>query len=381
MAAFFTRERFGRPQLYASLLLLAFAAQCSWVIVKSPLRASEIQRVERGLEQWRHAKVVPDPESPFIALMSSVGIAPIFGTANLNTAMFALFARLPFLFVGMLRGASLWYVTRRLYGNAGGYVALVLYCSSPPMTESGAFVNGYGPAAWGFFGAIFSAIALSHTVYALAQSPSDQVIGFRRWRWRRIVLLGVAFGIAIGAQAASVIAIPLSLGFMLYLAPGRRTACIAIVTAATLIGAGVVLATSFFDPQALNRMIAKSALVSLDPVATLHVNSLQHTVLILLFVISMITYLVWRRARYFGNTAPLLVLALLCCVSLLLPFPLAFYQHVLTFAFVFIAGIMADLLESPHRKLVLWGLIMLVLIYGSWGLHETIELASPPTLK
>src|SRR5208337_4826495 len=39
----------------------------------------------------------------------------------------------PYLFFGVMLGASLWYVARRLYGNAGGYIALALYCFSPAM--------------------------------------------------------------------------------------------------------------------------------------------------------------------------------------------------------------------------------------------------------
>jgi len=39
-------------------------------------------------------------------------------------------------------GGSLWYVARRLYGNAGGYIALALYCFSPAMIVNVAV--GYG---------------------------------------------------------------------------------------------------------------------------------------------------------------------------------------------------------------------------------------------
>ena len=57
--------------------------------------------------------------------------------------------RLPFLFGGLMLGASLWYVARRLYGNMGGYVALGLYCFSPLMvgwaSQAGAVIVG----AWG----------------------------------------------------------------------------------------------------------------------------------------------------------------------------------------------------------------------------------------
>ena len=40
MRPYFTRERFGRPQFLAGLLLLAFLAQALW-LVHSELRASQ----------------------------------------------------------------------------------------------------------------------------------------------------------------------------------------------------------------------------------------------------------------------------------------------------------------------------------------------------
>ena len=46
-----------------------------------------------------------------------------------------LLLRLPFLFAGVLLGGCIWWVTRRLYGNLGGYTALALYCFSPPCSK------------------------------------------------------------------------------------------------------------------------------------------------------------------------------------------------------------------------------------------------------
>src|SRR6185437_224227 len=47
-----------------------------------------------------------------------------------------LLLRLPFLACGCVLGAGLWWVTRRLYGNLGGYVALALYCFSPAVLRA-----------------------------------------------------------------------------------------------------------------------------------------------------------------------------------------------------------------------------------------------------
>ena len=75
-------------------------------------------------------------------------------------------AAVPYLGFGLLLGASLWYVARRLFGNAGGYVALALYCFSPGILRSCAlwFAEPEAGAAWGAFGAIFTAIAVAHTL-------------------------------------------------------------------------------------------------------------------------------------------------------------------------------------------------------------------------
>src|SRR6202043_4250725 len=122
-------------------------------------------------------------------------------------------ARAPYLTFGVLLGASLWYVARRLYGNAGGYIALALYCFSPLILRSSTLYLAPPEmgAAWGTFGTIFTAIAVAHTLYA----PREVVI----WNWRRILLLGLSLALAIGSQFSLIILLPLALGFMLYLAP------------------------------------------------------------------------------------------------------------------------------------------------------------------
>jgi hypothetical protein len=66
-------------------------------------------------------------------------------------------------------------------------------------------------------------------------------------------------------------------------------------------------------------------------------------------------YLGKRRVRYFGNTAPLVVLALLWLMAVtdLAPDVLAygaFPMRALVFVFVFLAGVAADLLEMPPRR-------------------------------
>jgi len=50
----------------------------------------------------------------------------------------------------------------------GGFVALTLYCFSPSFIQASAVWHTQPEivAAWGAFGAIFTAIAVAHTLYA-----------------------------------------------------------------------------------------------------------------------------------------------------------------------------------------------------------------------
>ncbi len=111
---------------------------------------------------------------------------------------------MPFVIAGGLLGWSLWHVARRLYGNSGGYIALALYSFSPLMIVASATVGHDLIAAWGMFGAVFTAIALAHTLLA---PPADRI--------RRTLLLGVALGMGIGADYTVAIVLTVALGLML----------------------------------------------------------------------------------------------------------------------------------------------------------------------
>jgi hypothetical protein len=56
MGRFFTSERFGRPQVLAACLLLAFLAQCLWLVEKGvrhqAVTPAEIYRLDRGTALW-----------------------------------------------------------------------------------------------------------------------------------------------------------------------------------------------------------------------------------------------------------------------------------------------------------------------------------------
>src|SRR2546428_1177516 len=184
MGGFFTRERFGRPQVLAGLLLLVFLGQCTWLVNRSPgLTPLEKSRISEGLRRW-YAERNPHTSSPlqetetgvydpehsslwYLIAASPLLLWPEEMRLHSNHSIVWL-ARAPYLLFGVLLGASLWYVSRRLYGNAGGYIALGLYCFSPAIIRSSAvwFAEPEVGTAWGTFGTIFTAIAVAHTLYA-----------------------------------------------------------------------------------------------------------------------------------------------------------------------------------------------------------------------
>ncbi len=406
MGKFFTRERFGRPQVLAGFLLLGFLAQCVWLLARGtePLEmdSPHVFRIIEGLQQWDGQLVAGTPSaartqtgtptppeveqndgydpnhSPLWYLLASLPMLGWHGNANADAGWFHYWgwlARTPYLIFGVLLGASLWYVSRRLYGNAGGYIALALYCVSPIILRGSTlyFVQPEMGAAWGTFGAIFTAIAVAHTLYA----PREVVL----WNWRRILLLGLSLALAIGCQFSMIILVPIALGFMLYLAPGRRGAAVAIWAASCAVAFVLLSACYLFRPDVFTRSMYHATFFGLNWQAFrmpgAYIRMVQQIgqsgpVLFLAIPATLIVYAAWRRSRYFGNTAPLMIAVFFLTLSLATPhYPGIGFQLMATpFLFVVIAGIAADLLETRHRELVmacLWGLL---LANALWNLAE-----------
>jgi hypothetical protein len=405
MSHFFTRERFGQPQVLAGMLLLIFLAQGFWLVyrgLQAGVSEPELSRLEQGLRQWHGKGLAGTPgcalgaqdsaalpqelgnsgsydayHSPLWYLTES---APLLAWAKPLQAESVLFwgwlARAPSLLFGLLLGASLWYVARRLYGNMGGYVALMLYCFSPGILRVSAlwFAEPESAAAWGAFGAIFTAIAVAHTLYA----PREVVL----WNWRRIALLGLSLALAVGSQFSLIVVVPLALAFMLYLAPTRRPAAWVIWGAACAVGCLLLFAAyAFHAKEALEGMRqadffgitwrAFGMRVAYRQVLSQLAQS--SPALMIAVPAALITYFAWPRARYFGNHAPLLVSVLFVLLAIAMPhYPgLGFQFLVLPFLFLFVAGVSADLLETPHRRLVLaclWGLLTAQAVRNLWEL-------------
>ena len=405
MSGFFTRERFGRPQALAGLLLLALFAQCLWLVnrkLQHPRTDSgEGFRIREGWRQWKGGQIAGtahperqaaageeaapfdfarnggyDPNhSPMWYLIASAPLLP-WPQAQQETLPYrGWLAQAPYLVFALLLGASLWYVERRLYGNAGGYIALTLYCFSPGILRASAgwLAQPEVGAAWGAFGAIFTAIAVAHTLYA----PREVVL----WNWRRIVLLGLSLSLAVGSQFSLVILAPAALAFMLYVAPTRRAAALAIWAAGCGLALVFLYASYFFHAEAFWQGMRHAHFFETtwrafampgayrELVPQLVANS---PALVLGVPAALAAYIAWPRARYFGNTAPLLVALLFLLLGLLAPhYPgLGFRLMAVPFLFVFVAGVSADLLETTYRSLVqacVWGLLT---AYALWNLME-----------
>jgi hypothetical protein len=288
--------------------------------------------------------------------------------------------RIPFLAAGVLLGASLWYVARRLCGNKGGFIALTLYCFSPSMIQASAVWHAEPEilSAWGAFGVVFTAIAVAHTLYA----PREVVL----WNWRRMVLLGISLAIAVGSQFSMIIVAPVALGFLLYLAPIRRGAGFIIWAAACGVAMILLFATYFFHPHTFLEAMRNASFWGatwrgfgvLGVYRQVGLQLLRACpALILLLPVALITYFAWPRSRYFGNTAPLLMALFFIVLGMAHPHiaGAGFLLVAIPFVLIFVSGALADLMETEYRPLVtacVWGLL------GAYMLWSVLALAHVP---
>jgi hypothetical protein len=397
MPPFFTRERFGRPQLFAALLLVAFLAQACWLIhaelgLVQGLDSSEASRIGEGWKQWHGhgvaAAPIIDPQGtsmidPFLSdqsgfdtehspLLYLATAAPLLAWPHDLDAETSPYWRwlpkLPFLAGGLFLGASLWYVARRLCGNLGGLVALTLYCFSPSLIQASAVWHTEPEiaGAWGAFGTIFTAIAVAHTLYA----PREVVL----WNWRRILLLGISMAIAVGSQFSLIVVVPLALAFLLYVAPVRRLAALVIWIAACAIGCVLFFALYFFHPHAFADSMRHASFWGATwrgfVVAGVYKQvgvqlSRACPALVLLLPVCLATYALWPRTRYFGNTAPLLMAVLFIILGMAHPDLAAagFLLASVPFIFIFVSGVLADLMETSYRQVILACVLALLITY------------------
>ncbi len=359
-------------------MLLLFLAQAFWLTDHQTLTERDYQYARCGREMWER----PSPLAGYFTTCGNIHdgvlayrLAGLPITLDLLSERFAdnfrkpedkivqtvdaststwelrhqlthilLLLRLPFIAAGAALGGALWWVTRRLFGNLGGYTALALYVFSPAVLRASISPNPEILTALGFFGGLYTCIGVAHAM----QGPR------RKWR-PRIVLLTVCFGVVAASHIAALpLLAVLGFVFMLWIAEGRRSQLMPVLIV-TVAGAFVLLFACYgFSPDAFSYLFRSDAAAlgfSLQP-ARHFFGALPNAGISIASGAALLLYLGLRKTLYFGNTTPLLIsLLLLGLITVGVPGnPLLWAQP---FLLTFIAGVFADAYDSPRGKLAL----------------------------
>jgi hypothetical protein len=370
------RFRLNLPQRVAAALLALFLLQGLWLIGRQAqvniAILSSLQ--DSGGQSWTPAdnlaSCLIEPDGILACYMARIPVALVqlarpgfsfYATPQNRTGRLRLLAsqfliRLPFLAAGALLGGALWWVTRRLYGNRGGYTALALYCFSPAVLQASTIPNTEILAALGVYGGIYTSIGVAHAM----QGPK------RKWR-ARIVLMTMIFAWA-AASHLSALAFTVALGvaLMLWVTEQNRRLVIPVVLIAT-VGALVILFVGYgFSATAvasLFRYSDQGISLSLRP-ATQLFGGTNNAGTAAAAVIAFILYLAARRFRYFGNTAPLLCAVLL--LALALPdHSVQPWLWALPFLLTFVGGVFADAYETSKGRLATAIACLLILLQAA----------------
>jgi hypothetical protein len=378
------RFEIHKPQILAAAMLCVFAIQCLWVVHRQTLTRVDYQYARCGRELWER----PSPLAGYLTSCGNISDGTFaYRVAGLPLTVerillgqpsnvspsemrhlagdVLLLLRLPFIFFGVWLGGGIWWVSRRLYGNEGGFLALVLYCFSPEIIRACVQPNNEILAAWGLYGVLYTAVGLAHAM----QGPK------KKWR-PRLILLAVALGLTTAAHvAAGLLGLLLAIGFMLYVSENKRAAVIPVLAIASA-GAFLILVASYaFHLDGLSYVFQSAdALLWLSWAGSLHMMaSLSNAGLTIAILTAAALYLFHRRSRYFGNTTPLIVALILLSLETtgVRSEP---WLWALPFLLTFTGGVFADMLESRHRRMFLWLTGALVVT------QATLTLASLPLL-
>lgn len=401
MTALLKQFEIGRPQIIAACFLLALLLQAVRAIYRAPITADEFQIIRDSIALKTNLLPAPAlssrprqpadiPDSIFVYRL--VGLA--YSTSNFferhafrpldptqkarmagvheelsgitnpkNWKIFEFILRLPFALFGVWLGGALWWVSRRLFGNPGGYVALVLFCFSPWVIAMSSRINADVVAAWGLFGVIYTAIGVAHTLYAPPRSWPP-----------RVLLLAAAFGFTFSAHLlAGLAGAILAFAFMMYLAVGRRRAAITVLAISLGIAALFLWASYGFSAGAWASLASGLGKLGwTHPEFMLHAagtpswfSALSNVIFLALEIASIYTLALWPRTRYFGNNAPWIVCIALAPLALLTGSTHADpWMWILPFIFLFVGGMSADWLESRRRRPALIALSVLLSVYA-----------------
>jgi hypothetical protein len=373
------RFRFNLPQRIAAGLLALFLLQGFWLSSRQTLTDRDYQYARCGRETW-------EKPSPLAGYYTSCGnirdgilayrLAGLPLTLNLlaeravdlfrkpedrvvqepgspistwelrhQMTHILLLLRVPFLFAGCVLGGCIWWVSRRLYGNLGGYTALALYCFSPVILRACVSPNPEVLAALGVYGGVYTSIGVAHAM----QGPP------RKWK-PRILLLTLIFGIA---ATAHIVALPLAaiLGLvaMLWVAEGHRSQILPVVLIASGGALLLVFACYGFSPDASSYVFRSGAAflwVSAGPAERLF-SALGNGGITVAACASVIFYLAVPKSRYFGNTVPLLC-GLVLMLLVMTEAPGTPWIWSLPFLLTFIGGVFADAYEGPRGRLAIF---------------------------
>jgi hypothetical protein len=343
--------RVGRPQVFAGLLLLAFTAQCLWVAHTRKLSDLEYRYIAAGLTGPGGKAVNASPFTGWVAALPVrfISLARKIATPALSASLAVprpWLLRLPFIIFGVWLGAALWWVARRLFDDEGGYVALALYCTSPAMITISSNIGPEIILAWSSLGLIYTAIGVAHTLY----------VPPRKWV-PRIVILGLSIGFALATYWWSATLVLLALAYMMYLAPGCRRKALLVLASASVIGCAVWVIVYWMTGSAglgVKALLAQKPTIEvLGNLAFALSRWTDGYVVVFLFIAALTAYGSWPRARYFGNTAPLVTaLAAVLLFSLVPAIRVWDATLGLSFVFIFIGGLAADFLETRVRRAV-----------------------------
>ena len=374
----FPRIHIGRPQRLAALLLLIFFGECLWVIHHQQLTTTDYRFARCGREMWER----PSPIAGYFTTCGNLNGDGTFayraaglpltlqrltllavdhfrapanrlypgGSLNGSTwearhqlTSVKYLMHVPFALFAVWLGAGLWWVARRLFGNEGGFLALGLYCFCPAVVHLAVTPNNDILAMWGLYGMVYTAIGVAHAM----QGP--------RKKWRpRIVLLTLALGLTAAAHLfAAILGFLAALIFMLYLAETRRSYVMQILVFAAIGALAILFAFYGFHLAAFSYVFTGGAArfwFSLD--ALRNFATMLNAPILIATVVALILYVAVRRSRYFGNTAPLLMVLALATLFTTQTVT-APWLWALPFLFTFIGGVFADALETRYRKLFL----------------------------
>jgi hypothetical protein len=176
----------------------------------------------------------------------------------------------------------------------------------------------------------------------------------RKWR-PRIALLTVALGLTAAAHLlAAIFGFLLAMVWMMYLADRRRSYVMQILVFSAIGALAILFAFYAFRPAPFSYVFTGGGArfwFSLDGARNFF-TSLANAPIAVATLVALLLYVTVPRCRYFGNTAPL--------VMVLLLFPLFTTQTVsqpwlwaLPFLFTFLGGVFADVLETQYRKMFL----------------------------